>query len=48
MSKTIEFENRLHDLVTETFNTREELEEAIEYFGESKISSLLRDNLEYY
>ena len=48
MSKHIEFENALGDLITETFETKEELLEAIKYFDEEKIADILKDHLKYY
>ena len=40
--KMIDLENRLGDLIAEMFRSKEELEEAIRYFGDSKMSEYLK------
>jgi hypothetical protein len=47
MSKTVEFENALGDLITEIFTTKTELQEAIRYFQGVTIAGVLEDNLQY-
>lgn len=47
MSKIVEFENALNDLITEIFTTKEELQEAIKYFDGTILSGILDDNMQY-
>ena len=48
MSKNVDFENKLSDLITETFDSKEELLEAIKYFGNVTVKSYLESTLEIY
>ena len=48
MTKNVEFENKLSDLITETFDSKEELLEAIRYFGDVTLKSYLESTLEIY
>ncbi len=47
MSKAIEFETALGDLITEMFTTKKELQEAIDYFNGIILSGILEDNMQY-
>jgi len=47
VSKTVEFENTLSDLITETFTTKQELQEAIDYFRGVVLSGLLEEHMQY-
>lgn len=48
MTKHIEFEDRLSDLITETFETKAQLQEAIEYFDDTTMAQLLKDAMQFY
>lgn len=48
MDKIIEFENKLSDLITETFKTKKELEKAIEDIGDNTLLDYFIQNMEYY
>ncbi len=47
MSKAIEFETALGDLITEMFTTKKELREAMDYFNGTMLSGILEDNMQY-
>jgi hypothetical protein len=44
--KIVDFENKLDDLIVEVFRTKEELEEAIRYFGDFDMSEYLKRSLD--
>ena len=48
MNKITEFENKLSDLITETFKTKKELEKAIEDIGDSTLFDYFIQNMEFY
>jgi hypothetical protein len=48
MTKTIEFENKLNDLITETFETKEQLMEGIKYFTGTDLGDILKETLSNY
>lgn len=48
MSKASEFEDKLGDLITEHFETKEQLLEGITYFKGTDLGEVLKDNLHCY
>ncbi len=46
-NKNVEFENKLTDLITETFETKEEIINAIIYFKNALINDYIESALEF-